>query len=162
MSWSNSVKDLIHTGVSQKAPGKVTNPPKCTTEVPLYPPLFLSFFLQTLFHLRALFRALKFVRTFNGSQQNPDEQTTIENVYDLDKYRTIQQPKFRIFFKQLNKNLAECAAILSREVLYVLERFSPDSWGVKIRVKGIVSPDYICLKVVWFVRPRLGHVTQNI
>jgi hypothetical protein len=29
-------------------------------------------------------------------------------------------------------------------------------------LKGTVSPDYICLKVVWFIRPRLGHVTLDI
>ncbi len=30
------------------------------------------------------------------------------------------------------------------------------------RLKGTVSPDQICLKVVWFIRPRLGHVTLDI
>jgi hypothetical protein len=30
------------------------------------------------------------------------------------------------------------------------------------RLKGTVSPDQISLKVVWFIRPRLGHVTLDI
>ncbi len=31
-----------------------------------------------------------------------------------------------------------------------------------MKFKGTVSPDYIDLKVVWFIRPRLGHVTLDI
>ncbi len=31
-----------------------------------------------------------------------------------------------------------------------------------VNVKGTVSPDKICLKVVWFIRPILGYVTLDI
>jgi hypothetical protein len=73
--------------------------------------------------------------------------------------------KFKMVVKQKNRPTSQWITWLGPRMWDTAAPRSAPQGDLPVKLpifKGTISPYYICLKVVWFTRPRLGHVTLDI